>query len=158
MITEIIIGSIVLIGGLGYMIYKHNYKPSIYTNLKHCDVPVEWRQIRYNAWVKASNILSMNNITPQTRCKKIKITKGIDFNLKTKQWGTVTKMNGKDFWYAGRSTPTSIEIVGDPNGLPYNKSEGIFAHETAETILDTNPYWSKKNIDERNKFLWSLGL
>ena len=159
MILKITIGSIILLGGLGYMIYefllKKNDKSKIYLNLKHCVVPKEWEEIRDRAWNKASTILSTQSITPHTKCKKIIIEKGMQLNPKTGQWGRRTS-NG--FWYAGLGGTYKIQIVATPSKAPYDRSLAILAHEAGETILNLNPVWSTKSPGERNKFLWSLGL
>ena len=105
--------------------------------------------------VKASNILSIQGINAVTRCKKIKIEKGIKMNPKTGQWG---RPNSSGFWYAGLGGTYEIIIVATPEGKPYNRSEPILAHEVGESILNLDPKWSKETVDNRNKFLWSLGL
>ena len=136
-----------------YTHFKENFK-----NLKHCEVPYVWTNIRDKAWDRASYVLYRNNIKPITKCKKIQIEKGIRQNPKTGQWGCPVQYPEGEFWYAGLSGSTMIQIVGTPIGLPYGKSQGIMDHEVAETILWNDKYWRNKSVSERNKFLWSLGL
>ena len=157
MIIEAIIGSIVLIGGLGFGAYSffHKEKPKIYSNLNHIKVPLEWDMIKYLAWAKASNTLKIKGVKGITKCNKIVIEAGIKINPATGQWGRPTS---SDFWYAGLGGVYVIQIVGTPNKLPYDRSHAILTHEVAETILHQDPVWSKKTIEERNKFLWTLGL
>lgn len=157
MILEAIIGGVVLIGGLGYGAYSffHKEKPKIYKNLNHIKVPLEWDMIKYLAWAKASSTLQMKGIKGITKCNKIVIEAGIKMNLTTGQWGRPTSSG---FWYAGLGGTYKIQIVATPDKQPYNRSQAILTHEVAETILNLDPIWSKKTIDERNKFLWGLGL
>lgn len=157
MILEAIVSGVILVGGMGYGLYSHFHKekPKIYTNLNHIKVPIEWNMIKYNAWVKASNTLQMNNIKAITKCKKIVIEPGIKVNPATGQWGRPTSSG---FWYAGLGGTYQIQIVATPDKQPYNRSQAILTHEVAETILNLDPIWSKKTVNERNEFLWSLGL
>lgn len=158
MILEIIIGAGVLIGGLSsiaYSVFKKQKPPKLYTDLKHIKVPPEWKQITYDSWVKASTILQLHGIAAKTQCSKIIIEKGEKLNPKTGQWG---KKARDGFWYAGIGATTWIKIVATPEGKPYAASKAILAHEVAETILSLHPKWSKSTNDERNIFLWSLGL
>ena len=158
MIAEILIGTGILIGGISSIIYsiiKKSKPEKVYSDLKHVKVPDEWKQIVYDSWVKASRVLQMNGIAAKTKCSKIIIEKGEKFNPKTGQWG---KKTGGGFWYAGLGATKWIKIVATPDGAPYEASRAILAHEVAETILDIHPKWSKTTSDERNIFLWSLGL
>ena len=156
-IWQWMVGGAVLTGGLGSLIYNmvHKDKKKTYTNLNHCKVPAEWEPIRNRAWEKAKTVLSKAGLNPITMCKEIKIEAGIKVNPTTGQWGRPTS-NG--FWYAGLSSTTRIQIVATPEKKPYSRSEPILAHEAGESILNLDPTWSKKTADERNKFLWSLGL
>ena len=160
LITYIVSGAILTagLGSLAYQIFHKEKKPKTYKNLDHVKVPLEWKQLKYNAWVRASTVLKMNGLVAETRCEKITPEAGIKVNPKTGQWGRPTQLNGKEYWYAGLSSSTEIKIVGTPEKQPYNRSEAILTHEVAETILNQNPQWSGKTIDERNKFLWSMGL
>lgn len=151
----IITGIGLLLGGVGYSAYAFFKKDVVFKDLRHCKVPLEWQKIRYNAWAKASNIMQINGHKAVTKCEKIIIEKGVKMNPLTKQWGRQDKSG---FWYAGSSTKSMIKIVATPDGNPYNRSEVILAHEIGETMLYLDPKWSKKNNDERNKYLWSLGL
>jgi len=126
-------------------------------NLKHCKVPIEWSAIRDNAWDDASRTLWAEGVEPKTECKEIEIERGLKLNPKTKQWGRPMLINnGEELWYAGYASEYIIKIVGDKNGKPYDRSQAIFTHEAAENILSSNE--DHRSNDERNKFLWSLGL
>lgn len=157
-----IVSGAVLIGGMGTGLYTifHNDrdKNKKYSNLNHCKVPKEWESIRNEAWLRASSTLAKAGLNPVTKCKSIVVEAGIKVNPKTGQWGRPTMLSGKEYWYAGLGSTTKIQIVGTPEKKPYNRSEPILAHEVGETILNMNPEWAGKSIDERNKFLWSLGL
>ena len=128
-----------------------------YNNLNHCEVPRDWVQIRNDAWTRATSKLTPHGYKSITRCKTIKIEKGIKMNPKTKQWGrSMTYPDGSEFWYAGLGSSTYIAIVGTPEGAPYGKAAGIMCHEVGENIMQSNG--DKQSNDDRNKFLWSLGL
>jgi len=158
MVIKIIIVSAIVIGGLGsalYSILKKDNRAKTYNNLKHCKVPKEWEIVRDNAWERASSRLSKSGITPITKCKKIVIEKGIRLSPTSGQWGRPTSAG---FWYAGLEGTYKIQIVGTPDLRPYDKSFGILSHEAGETILSSNKEWWGKTPEERNKFLWSIGL
>ena len=159
MIFKIIISCVILGIGLSYITYdiinKSKHHKTIYLDLKHCKVPKEWEEIRDRAWNKASTLLSAQGIKPITKCKKITIESGIKFNPNTKQWGRSTK-NG--FWYAGLNNTKEVIVVGTPDKKPYERSLAILAHEVGESILDQDPHWATRSVNDRNKFLWYIGL
>lgn len=148
----------VFVAGVGYGLIRFFKNDKTYSNLDHVEIPIEWEMMKYLAWAKASNVLRINGLKGITQCNNIEIQAGEELNPKSGQWGRKTTMNGKPFWYAGRATTKKIEIVGTPDKKPYSKSQGIFTHEVAETILDQNPEWAYKTVDQRNQFLWGLGL
>ena len=156
-IIHIIVSSLVMIGGLTASLFSFK-KDKRFNNLKHCQISHEWKNIRDIAWIKASYLLSINGVQAKTKCIDIIIEKGIKINPQTNQWGRPTMLNGKEFWYAGLTSPTCIKIVADSNGKPYSRTQAIFSHECGESILYTNKKWATKSIDERNNFLWSIGL
>lgn len=129
-----------------------------FENLKHCKVAEEWKSIRDAAWNNASTVLRSKGHKIVTKVKKITIQAGIKTNPSTNQWGAMTYIGGKEFWYAGLCAGSNLKIVGTPEKKPYAKSLAIFTHEAAESILDQDREWRVKSADERNKYLWSLGL
>lgn len=159
MTFKIIISCIILIGGLGYIAYDIINKPpnnkTAYYDLKHCKVSKEWEEIRDRAWNKASTLLSVQGIKPITKCKKITIESGVKFNPNTKQWGRSTK---DGFWYAGLTYPREIIVVGAPDKKPYEKALAVLAHEVGESILDQDSHWAARSVNDRNQFLWHIGL
>ena len=158
-LIQYIVGGAVLVGGLGYGLFSFFHKEkTVFDNLDHVKVPAEWDTLKHEAWSRASRVLTAVGLIAKTKLKEVDITAGIKVNPKTGQWGRPTMMNGKEFWYAGRTFPTSIELVATPEKHPYNKSQAIFTHEVGESILNMNTAWATKSIDERNKFLWGLGL
>lgn len=152
-----ILGSILATGTLAAIAYNsiHKKQDKIYSGLKHVKVGEEWKQIVYDSWVRASNILQMNGIAAKTKCSKIIVENGEKFNPNTKQWG---KKSRDGFWYSGLASGKWIKIVADKDGHPYSGSKAILTHEIAETIIDLHPKWSKASCDERNIFLWGIGL
>ena len=143
---------------LKWISYFFIKKEKPYTNLDHIFVPSSWRLLKNEAWNRASRVLSADGLKATTKCKYIIIEEGIKINPKTGQWGCPTNINGTEFWYAGLTNLNTIRVVGTPISAPYSKSQGILTHEVAESILNTNPQWANKTNDERNKYLWSIGL
>lgn len=129
-----------------------------FSNLKHCKVPDQWEKIKEEAWLKSSSVLGKISFATKTKLNKIEIEAGIKINPKTEQWGRSTLIDGEEFWYAGLSNGKRLKIVGDLNKNPYDKSLAIMTHEVAESILDMDFIWKTKTPEERNKFLWSIGL
>ena len=145
---------LILVGGGGWWLSQRTDR--VYDDLKHCKVPAEWASIRDDAWNTASSALEKKGYKKKTKCKKIVIEKGTKMNPATGQWGNSMKTADGDFWYAGLSSASMIKIVATPEGKPYGRSRAIFAHEAGENILSSQGCpWS---IDERNRFLWSMGL
>lgn len=153
---KIIVTAGILIGGFISTLYSHFKSEKIYTNLKHCKLENEWVILRDDCWNRASDILKTHGYESKTKCREIVIEAGIKINPKTNQWGRSCQMNGEEFWYAGLCSGTKIQIVADPDKKPYNRSAAIMSHEIAESILTANG--CTKTIDERNTFLWSIGL
>lgn len=154
---QILLSLIVFVLGILIIIYQIFFKKEdkVYTDLKHIKVSAEWKQIVYDSWARASAVLQLNGINAKTKCAKIIIEKGEKLNPKTGQWG---KMGKDGFWYAGLGAKRWIKIVADKDGKPYRMSKAILTHEVAETILNMDKKWAKASNDERNIFLWSLGL
>lgn len=144
--------------GIGSGIVYFFSREKTFDSLKHCKVSPEWVPIRDRAWEQASLVLHAQGLKKLTRCLRIKIEKGIKLNPKTGQWGRPTKKDGKEFWYAGRATSKMVEIVGTDKAEVYSRSQAIFTHEVAENILASNNFMQDKPEEERNLYLWSLGL
>ncbi len=157
-IWQWVVGGTLVAGAALTQIFLGKKDKKTFKNLTHCKVPKEWEGIRNSAWDRASSVLKNAGLNPITKCKSIVVEPGIKINPKTKQWGRMMMRNGKEFWYAGLSSPTEIKIVATPDNKPYVRSEPILTHEAGESILHQDKNWAHKSDDERNNFLWSLGI
>ena len=159
-IWQSILGGAAIVGGIGTALWftVFNKKKTEFSSLDHCDVPSGWTDIRNASWSRAATVLKNAGLNPVNKLKTIEIQPGIKMNPKSKQWGRPMMINGQEFWYAGGVGGSKMSIVGTPAGRPYARSLPIMSHEAGEAILDMDKTWRSKSIDERNNFLWSLGL